>query len=62
MPVYPSEFTNYAIVGRPSHATFTEVLRENQLQNCPVTSDDANRALKIYGPEPNMPATVDHNM
>ena len=41
----------YELVGRPAHATFTKMIRENQLQNCPITVDDANRALKIYGPD-----------
>ena len=27
------------------------MIRENQLQNCPITVDDANHALKIYGPD-----------
>jgi hypothetical protein len=41
----------YELVGRPSHATFTKTITENQLQNCPITVHDANRALQIYGPD-----------
>jgi Reverse transcriptase (RNA-dependent DNA polymerase) len=41
----------YSLIGRPSHATFTKMIRENQLDGCPITVDDANRALKIYGPD-----------
>jgi hypothetical protein len=39
----------YELVGRPSHATFTAVIRENQLRNCPINVDDANHALHING-------------
>jgi len=41
----------YELVGRPSHATFTKMIRENQLKHCPITVEDANRALHIYGPD-----------
>jgi hypothetical protein len=41
----------YAMVGRPSHATFLKMIRENMIDGCPITVDDANRALKIYGPD-----------
>jgi hypothetical protein len=27
------------------------MIRENQVRNCPITVDDANRAIKIYGPD-----------
>ena len=39
----------YELVGRPSHAMFIKMIREQHLPNCPVTVDDANRAVKIYG-------------
>lgn len=41
----------YIMVGRPSHATFLKMIRNNLLQNCPITVNDANNALKIYGPD-----------
>jgi hypothetical protein len=41
----------YSMIGRPSHATFVKMIRENQLDGCPITVDDANRALQIYGPD-----------
>jgi len=31
----------YELVGRPAHATFIKMISENQLQNCPITVDDA---------------------
>jgi hypothetical protein len=37
------------LVGRPSHATFINMIQKNLLKNCPVTVDDAKHALKIYG-------------
>jgi hypothetical protein len=40
----------YKKIGRPSEKDFTEILEHNLIQNCPVTPDDARRALKIYGP------------
>ena len=41
----------YVLVGRPSHRDFITFIRNNTLRNCPVTTDDANRALYIYGPD-----------
>ena len=41
----------YVLVGRPSHRDFITFIRNNTLKNCPVTTDDANRALYIYGPD-----------
>ena len=41
----------YRKLGRPSEAEFQTILRGNQIRNCPVTPDDARRALKIYGPD-----------
>jgi hypothetical protein len=41
----------YKLVGRPAHAFFVKVIRKNQLKNCPVTVNNANRAIKIYSPD-----------
>ena len=36
-------------IGRPSQAQFEVILRNNLIRNCPVTVDDARRAIIIYG-------------
>jgi hypothetical protein len=41
----------YRRIGRPSEADFQRILRNNLIRNCPVTPDDAKRALIIYGPD-----------
>jgi hypothetical protein len=41
----------YKKIGRPSEKEFNDILQNNLIRNCPVTSDDAKRALKIYGPD-----------
>ena len=41
----------YRRIGRPSKADFQRILRNNLIRNCPVTPDDAKRALIIYGPD-----------
>jgi hypothetical protein len=41
----------YALVGRPSHADFLTMIRENRLKNCPVSVEDAKRSVAIYGPD-----------
>ena len=41
----------YRKIGRPAEAEFQALLRRNLIQNCPVTADDAKRALIIYGPD-----------
>jgi hypothetical protein len=41
----------YRKIGRPSEAEFQSILRNNLIRNCPVTPDDAQRALLIYGPD-----------
>ena len=41
----------YRKLGRPSEADFQTILTNNLIRNCPVTSDDARRALHIYGPD-----------
>ena len=44
--------TLYRHLGRPSQSQFEHILSNNLLLNCPVTVDDARRALAIYGPDP----------
>jgi hypothetical protein len=39
----------YRLLGRPGHAHFLSILRENHILNCPITVDDAQRAQQIYG-------------
>ncbi|GAX20129.1 hypothetical protein FisN_17Lu131 [Fistulifera solaris] len=41
----------YRIVGRPGMRAFEAWLRKNRVHNCPVTVDDARRAIAIYGPD-----------
>jgi hypothetical protein len=41
----------YRNIGHPSEKDYNEILDNNRIRNCPVTSDDAKRALVIYGPE-----------
>ena len=41
----------YRKIGRPDEAEFQTILRGNFIQSCPVTPDDAKRALVIYGPD-----------
>ena len=40
-----------AKLGRPSQKHFEHMLANNVIINCPVTADDARRALLIYGPD-----------
>ena len=40
----------YRKIGRPSQHQFEQILAKNLIRNCPVTVDDAKRALLIYGP------------
>jgi hypothetical protein len=39
----------YRLVSRPSHAAFLHMIREHELRNCPITTHNTSRALKIYG-------------
>ena len=39
----------YRIVGRPSQANFRNIIQFNLLHNCPVTLDDVDNAIAIYG-------------
>jgi hypothetical protein len=42
----------YKKIRRPSGKEFTDILQNNNLiRKCPVTRDDAKRALQIYGPD-----------
>lgn len=41
----------YRKIGRPSQHFFELILRRNLIHNCPITVDDAKRALIIYGPD-----------
>jgi hypothetical protein len=41
----------YKKIGQPSEKEFTDILQNNLIRNCPVTSDGAKRELKIYGPD-----------
>ena len=41
----------YRKIGRPDESEFQSILRGNFIRNCPVTPDDASRALLIYGPD-----------
>ena len=41
----------YRLLGQPDEKEFSSILRNNLINNCPVTPDDAHRALVIYGPD-----------
>ena len=41
----------YRMLGRPDEIFFRDLLNNNLIINCPVTADDALRALHIYGPD-----------
>jgi len=41
----------YRKIGRPYQQQFEQILAKNLIRNCPVTVDDAKRALLIYGPD-----------
>ena len=41
----------YRKLGHPSEVVFQQILSKNLIQNCPITVDDAKRALHIYGPD-----------
>jgi hypothetical protein len=41
----------YKKIGRPSEQEFSKILNNNLIRNCPVTPEDAKRALIIYGPK-----------
>ena len=39
----------YRKLGHPSEKEYQHILESNFILNCPITVDDAKRALKIYG-------------
>jgi hypothetical protein len=39
----------YRQIGRPSQAHFEHILENNLIQNCPISVDNAKRAVLIYG-------------
>ena len=41
----------YHAVGTPTPENFKAILRQNIIQNCPVTIEDFNLAEKIHGPD-----------
>ena len=41
----------YIKLGRPSQAQFQHMLSHHMIPDCPVTADDAKRAITIYGPD-----------
>jgi hypothetical protein len=41
----------YRKLGRPSQKQFEEIIGKNVITNCPITIDDARRAILIYGPD-----------
>ena len=41
----------YQHLGMPGYRKFFQMLKYNHIKKCPLTLDDARRALKIYGPD-----------
>ena len=41
----------YQHLGMPGYKKFFRALTENHIKDCPITIDDAKRALHIYGPD-----------
>ena len=41
----------YQHLGMPGYRRFFRMLQHNHIANCPVTLEDAKRALTIYGPD-----------
>ena len=41
----------YIRLGQPSQHQFQTMLANNMIPDCPITADDARRAIKIYGPD-----------
>ena len=39
----------YRLLGRPDEKEFSSILRNNLINNCPITPDNAHQALVIYG-------------
>jgi hypothetical protein len=40
----------YRKIGPPSEKDFNDILDNNRITNCPLTSDNAKRVLQVYGP------------
>jgi hypothetical protein len=38
------------LIGDPTEAHYNDILQNNRVRNCPITADDAKRALHIWGP------------
>ena len=43
--------TLYQHLGMPGYRIFFQALEHNHIKNCPLTVEDARRAIKIYGPD-----------
>ena len=41
----------YRNLGRPSYSNFFHMLNNNNIQDCPITSEDVQRSLYIYRPD-----------
>jgi len=41
----------YHSIGAPSTKNFKMILQSNMIKNCPVTVQDIDLAMKIYGPD-----------
>lgn len=44
----------YAMVGYPTIRDFKAMIKNNMLLNCPVTTDDIDNSVKIFGPDIHM--------
>jgi hypothetical protein len=40
----------HRLIGDPSEKDYDDILQNNRVRNCPLTADDAKRALNIWGP------------
>ena len=41
----------YQHLGMPGYRKFFQALKYNHIKNCPLTVEDARRAIQIYGPD-----------
>ena len=41
----------YIRLGRPGQSLYKKILGNNLIKNCPITVEDARRAILIYGPD-----------
>ena len=44
----------YAMVGYPSHRDFINMVKNNMINNCPVTEEDIKNSIKIFGKDIHM--------